>query len=164
MAFSTLRDVYIDQLQDLYSANNQAAKVTRELAAAAKNDDLKAALERGVTGIEQGKTALEGIIKSHGAAPTGEFCKGMEGIVKEARAHALDAEFEDADVQDAVIVTQYQRMAHYAIAGYGCIAAFARRLELDDESKTIRKHLEETYEGDDVMTNLAVGGINKKAA
>ncbi|MEQ8747980.1 DUF892 family protein [Pyruvatibacter sp.] len=164
MAFANLKDVYIDQLQDLYSANKQARLATQRLAAAATNADLQKALEAGVIGIENGMSALDVIITGHGETPNGEYCKGMEGLVKEAHAHALDATFTDDDVRDAVIITQYQRMVHYALAGYGCVLAFAKRLDLDAEAKTIDKCLAETYEGDRTMTDIATGGINKKAA
>ncbi|CDO58891.1 Protein yciF [Candidatus Phaeomarinobacter ectocarpi] len=164
MAFASLKDVYIDQLQDLYSANKQARLATQKLAAAASDDTLQKALEAGVIGIENGMSALDAIIRGHGATPSAEFCKGMEGIVKEAQAHALDADFTNDEVQDAVIITQYQRMVHYALAGYGCVSAFAKRLDLGEEAKTIDKCLNETYEGDRTMTDLATNGINKQAA
>ncbi|MAI91667.1 DUF892 family protein [Ponticaulis sp.] len=164
MALATLKDVYIDQLQDIYSANTQAEKVTRMLAEKAKNPELKQALNDGVKGIQDGKSAIEGILKSHQADPKGEFCKGMEGLVKEAKAHGIDAEFQDDDARDAMIITQYQRMAHYGMAGYGSTAAFARRLGKDDEAKTLYKCLDETVGGDKRMTVIAETGINQQAA
>ena len=117
MAIAHLKDVYLDQLEDIYSANTQSMKVTKELAEAAKDQGLKDALKAGVDGIEQGMAALKGIITAHGGDPKGEFCKGMEGLVKEARSHGIEEDISDPDARDAMIITQYQRMAHYAIAG-----------------------------------------------
>ncbi|MFC6198427.1 YciE/YciF ferroxidase family protein [Ponticaulis profundi] len=164
MTISNLTDVYIDQLQDVYSANNQAIKVTEKLAEKAHNEELKEALERGAKGIREGRDVIEGILKEHDADPKGEFCFGMEGVVKEARKHALDAEIKDDDARDAVIITQYQRMAHYGIAGYGCLTAFARRLGLMSDARKIQECLDETYGGDRLMTSIAMGEVNKKAA
>ena len=164
MSLNSLKDVYIDQMQDIYSANMQSAKVTQKLADAAKNAELKQALQAGVEGIEQGKEKLKKLIEGHGADPEGEHCKGMEGLVKEAQAHALDEEFGDDDVRDAMIVTQYQRMVHYGIAGYGCLKAFANRLGLDDEARQHDEMLSATYDGDSHMNDLATGGINAAAA
>lgn len=164
MAIANLKDIYIDQLQDIFSANTQSEKVTRELAEAASHPELKRALNAGVEGIEEGRRTLSEIIKSHGADPTGEFCKGMEGLVKEARSHGLDEDITDADARDAMIITQYQRMAHYGIAGYGCLAAFAKRLGLNEDAHKLQKCLEATEHGDRTMTEIAVGGINKAAA
>ncbi|CUH13148.1 hypothetical protein JSE7799_00237 [Jannaschia seosinensis] len=159
-----LKDLYIDQLQDLYSACKQSHEVTGELENAATDQNLKDALRAGQEGISKGMEAFKGIIEGHGASPTGEHCKGMEGLVQEARAHALDETFSDDSVRDAMIITQYQRMAHYAIAGYGCVKAFATRLGLEDEASKISEHLAHTYHGDETMTEIATSGINKDAA
>ena len=163
MAIAHLKDVYLDQLEDIYSANNQSMKVTKDLADAAQDSGLKEALHAGVEGIEEGMATLKAIITAHGGDPKGEFCKGMEGLVKEARSHGIEQEITDPDARDAMIITQYQRMAHYAIAGYGCLVAFAKRLDLEDDAQKLQKCLDATYGGDDHMTKLAVGGINKAA-
>ncbi|WP_084400009.1 ferritin-like domain-containing protein [Henriciella aquimarina] len=163
MALSSLKDVYIDQLQDIYSANRQALDATRKLQDVAKSSELKEALGSGVKGIEQGIEVVGNIVKSHDAKPTAEFCKGMEGLVKEVKAHVLDADFGDDDVRDAMIITQYQRMAHYGMAGYGCVVAFAERLGLDSDADKLRECKEETEGGDAHMTGIALGSVNKAA-
>ena len=97
------------------------------------------------------------------ANPNGEFCRGMEGLTREARAHAIDAEIADKDVRDASIIAQYQRMAHYAMAGYGTAAAFAERLGRERDTHVLRTCLEQTRSGDHRLTGIAVGQINKEA-
>ena len=164
MGFSTLKDVYIDQLQDLHSADKQAMAATEKLAELAHNADLKSALQRGVKGIKEGKETLATIIRGHKAEPQGEFCKGMEGLVKEVRAHVIDAKYDNPEARDAMIIAQYQRMAHYAIAGYGCCSAYARRLELHSDADKLQKCLDDTYHGDKEMTSIALGEVNKAAA
>lgn len=164
MPLNSLKDVYIDQLQDTYSACKQARSATRKLAEAATNTDLTDALERGVAGIERGMEALTQLTRGHNSATDGRHCKGMEGMVKEAHDHVLEEDFADDDARDAMIITQYQRMAHYAIAGYGCCKAFADRLELAEEGKTLADCLDRSYGGDREMTKLATGGINRAAA
>ncbi|MEO0746703.1 MAG: DUF892 family protein, partial [Pseudomonadota bacterium] len=109
MALNSLKDVYIDQLQDIYSACEQSRDVTKDLAQAATNQSLKNALNRGVSGIERGMETVADIVKAHDADPEGEHCKGMEGLVNEAHAHAIEEEFGDDDARDAMIITQYQR-------------------------------------------------------
>jgi len=164
MSLNSLKDVYIDQLQDLYSANKQSLKATEKLEKNATDQDLKDALQNGVTGIKEGMKILESIVKNHGEDPTDEFCKGMEGLVKEVQAHVIDAEFGNDETRDAMIVTQYQRMVHYAIAGYGCVVAFAKRLDLNDDAKKLQDCLDHTYNGDRKMTEIATNEINQKAA
>lgn len=163
MALANLKDIYLDQLQDVHSADTQAAKVTRELADAAHDNDLKKALQAGVDGIQEGLKTLTEILSGHDTKPGEEFCKGMEGLVKEARAHGIEEDITDSDARDAMIISQYQRMAHYAIAGYGCLVAFAKRLDLKDDAHKLQKCLDATYHGDAHMTKLAEGGINKAA-
>lgn len=164
MVMNSLKDVYIDQIQDLYSACKQSHGVTRKLHEAATSEQLKAALKDAVDGIETGMADLEGICRAHSVDPGGEHCKGMEGLVAEAREHALEEEFGDDDTRDAMIVTQYQRMAHYAIAGYGCVLAFAKRLELQDDVPVLEKCLKSGYDGDHRFTQIATDGINVGAA
>ena len=165
MALNNLKDVYLDQLQDLYSACKQSHGATKELAGAAKHAELKSALEDGVKGIAQGLEHVEKLCRAHDVDPNGEHCKGMEGLVAEARAHSLEEDFGDDDARDAMIITQYQRMVHYALAGYGCLVAFAKRIGANDDAQTLQKLLDETYDGDRRMTEIAVeGGINRDAA
>lgn len=161
---NSLKDLYLDQLQDLYSACGQSRDVTVELEGAATNADLKEGLHKGHNGISAGRDVMAGILRRHGQEPGEEKCKGMEGLVSEARAHAIDAPIDDPDVRDASIITQYQRMAHYAIAGYGCVKAFAERLSFDEDAALLDKHLSNTYDGDEKMTDIAKGGINAAAA
>jgi len=164
MTISTLKDLYIDQLQDLYSANRQALQATRELKDAASSDQLQSALAAGAEGIEEGMAQIKSLIENHDANPRGEHCRGMEGLVAEARAHGVEADFTDEDVRDASIIAQYQRMTHYGISGYGTAAAFARRLGLDEDAGVLTQCLENTRGGDRKMTAIASGEVNPAAA
>lgn len=164
MAIGSLRDIYIDQLQDLYSANTQSIEATRKLAEVATDQKLKTAFEDGVEGIQRGIDTVSKIVRAHGANPTNEHCKGMEGLVAEAHAHGIDGDFSDNDARDASLITQYQRMSHYGIAGYGCLVAFARRLGLDEEAGELEKCLDGAYKGDRDMTEIASSHVNRAAA
>ena len=164
MTIKNLQDTYHDQLQDLYSACKQSMEATTALGRAATDKDLSEALIAGASGIASGMDHLKSLCAEHDIDPDGEHCKGMEGLVKEAHAHGLDAEFSDDAARDAMIITQYQRMVHYALAGYGSLVAFANRLDLDGDAAVLNKLLDETYDGDRRMTEIATGGINRKAA
>ncbi len=164
MALHSLKDVYHDQLQDLYSACKQSLEATTALGRAATDKDLSEALIAGANGISTGMDKLKSICAEHNIDPEGEHCKGMEGLVKEVHDHVLDAEFGDDATRDAMIITQYQRMVHYALAGYGCLVAFANRLGQDGDAAILEKQLDETYDGDRRMTDIATGGVNRKAA
>ena len=165
MALNSLKDIYLDQLQDLYSACKQSLDVTTELGRAAADEGLSRALIDGANGISDGMDEIASLCAEHGINPNGEHCKGMEGLVKEARVHALEEDFGDDEARDAMIITQYQRMCHYALAGYGCLVAFSKRLDLDGDGAVLQKCLDQTYDGDRRMTEIATsGGINQQAA
>ena len=165
MAMNSLKDIYLDQLQDIWSANTQSLSVVTELGRAAQDEELSEALIAGGNGIADGIAEIEKLCNEHGIKPSAEHCKGMEGLVKEARAHGLSNEIADADVRDAAIIPQYQRMVHYALAGYGTLAAFANRLGLDGDAAVLKKCLDQTYDGDRRMTEIATkGGVNADAA
>ncbi|CAM3559857.1 DUF892 domain-containing protein [Paracoccus nototheniae] len=164
MTIKNLKDLYIDQLKDLYSACKQSMPIVTDMGRAAHSRELAEALIAGNEGIGRGMEALARLCNDHGEDPTGEHCKGMEGLVTEARKHAVDAEFGDDDTHDAAIITQYQRLAHYAIAGYGCLRSFANRLELDGDGAILQDCLDHTRSGDQHMTAIAEGGVNAAAA
>ena len=163
MPTDTLRDLYIEQVQDMHSACTQSHGMTRRLAEAATNEDLRAALLDGVRGIERGRDTMDQIARAHGADAGGEHCKGMEGLVAEAQADVFDETYTDDDTRDAAIIVQYQRMAHYAIAGYGAIRAFAGRLGLEAERDAAQDCLDKSYDGDRRFTDIATGEVNPQA-
>lgn len=156
-------NITIVNLKDLYSANRQSLEATRELRKSATAKELREALDAGIDGINDGLTKVGLLIKGYSAEPTGEFCKGMEGLVKEAHAHAIDANIADDDTRDASIITQYQRMVHYAIAGYCSALAFAKRLNLATDAEVLEVCLNQTYSGDRTMTEIATKGVNQSA-
>lgn len=164
MTIRSLEEIYHDQLQDLYSACKQSLSVTNAMARAASDDELIKALADGEKGIARGMDTLHSICADHDIDPSGEHCHGMEGLVTEARAHALEESFGDDAARDVMIVTQYQRMVHYAIAGYGCLVTFANRLGHDGDAAKLKEQLDSTYDGDRRMTEIATSGLNKAAA
>jgi len=164
MSIASLRDLYVEQLKDLFSANKQAVEITGELADVASDAELKKALDAGVDGIRNGMETVRYLAEEHRSDPSDTRCNAMEGLVKEAREHVLEADFDDDAVRDAMIIAQYQRMCHYAIAGYGCLAAFAKRLKLSDDAVRLNECLEACHHGDQHMSAIAGGGVNQQAA
>ena len=159
----SLQDVYIDELKDLWSANDQMLKVIKKITAKASDAALKDMLTKSQEGIASHTAILKELIAGQDEKVSKDHCKGMEGLVKEVHAHVLKADFGDDDARDAMIISQYQRMTHYGIAGYGCVAAFARRLELNDNADRLQECLDSTYEGDREMSRIAEGTVNADA-
>lgn len=163
MATDTLRDLLHEQVQDMHSACVQSLGMTRRLAEAAANQALKDALNDAVRGIERGRDTMAQLARAEGAEPKGRHCQAMEGMIAEAQADIFETGFGDDDVRDAAIIVMYQRMAHYAMAGYGTIRSFAHRLGLEAERDAAQDCLDKSHDGDRRFTEIATGKINPAA-
>lgn len=157
-----LTDCYTEELADLWSANDQMEKVVRDLAGKAGDDALARRLRNAADGIAKHTDSLKSLLDDCGVEEK-EHCKGMEGLVKEARKHALEADIDDSDVRDVLIVAQYQRMCHYGIAGFGTAKAFAKALGKDEHVEKLDAITEDIYDADENMSDLAERSLNLAA-
>lgn len=164
MTIDSLKALYLEELQDLYSANNQMKKVAAELKAAASNGSLQNMLGNSEEKIQEHNSTLKSIVEAHGERANDEHCKGMEGLVQEARKHALEQDIPDAAVRDAAIISQVQRMSHYGLAGYGTAHALALTLGLQEDASKLNRSLDEIYEGDRYLSHIAESTVNEDAA
>ena len=163
MPINTLNELYIHEVKDLLDANKQTKPMHQKMLGVANAENLKAALSDAVAGIDTGIAALAEICARHGEQSPKATCRGMQGLVKEAEAHCVNEKFGDPAVRDAAIISQAQRMNHYALAGYGTAAAFAKALGHTDDVAILRKHLGHIYSGDERLTKIAEAGINVEA-
>ena len=159
----TLSELYLEELQDLWSANDQMVRVVKDMADAVSDSKLKDKLSASVKGIQKHTDLLKSLIEDAGGECEPEHCKGMEGLVKEARKHAVDADNEGA-VKDVAAIAQFQRMSHYGIAGFGTAKAFAEALGYKDAAVKLDEATEDIYECDDYMSELAERSRNLEAA
>ena len=150
----TLKDIYIDEMRDLWSANEQMQRVMKTLSAKASDKKLKDLLEKSVAGIGKHTETLKSVLEAQGGRPRREHCKGMEGLVEEAKAHALEEDLQ-GDLRDLVIISQYQRMSHYGLAGFGTAAAYASALGLKDDATKLKAIVKDIYNADDYSSELA---------
>ncbi|MEQ8317634.1 MAG: ferritin-like domain-containing protein [Phycisphaerales bacterium] len=156
MSVSNLKDLYVHEIKDLYSANTQSLEMHQTLAEACTSEEACAKMDRVLDGIRDGIKAVETICDRHGVEPTGERCKGMAGLVTEAKAHATEADIEDAIVRDASIISQSNRMEHYALSGYKSCLAYARALDLEDDAKTLQDCVTGTQSSGDALREVVV--------
>lgn len=156
MPVTNLKDLYLHEIKDLYSANTQSLEMHQTLAKACTSEEACAKMERVLDGIRDGIRAIETICDRHDAKPTGERCKGMAGLVTEARAHATEADIQDAIVRDASIISQSNRMEHYALAGYTSCLAYARALDLEDDARTLQECVSGTQSSGDALREVVV--------
>lgn len=159
-----LEDLYVDELKDLWSANDQMSRVLKKVVKSASDKTLKGMLEKSQAGIEKHTEVLKELIKERGEKKSKEHCKGMEGLVTEAKKHLIEEAPDKGPVFDALMIAQYQRMSHYGIAGFGTAAAYAKALGLKDAVKKLDKATAEIYGADEYGTKLAETTVNMQAA
>ena len=157
-----LTDCYIEELKDAWSANEQMEKVVNKLSDAASDDDLSDRLADSAEAIAEHTEVIRELLADLGETSK-EHCKGMEGLVKEATKHALEAEIEDDDVRDVVIIAQYQRMCHYGICSFGTAKAFAEALGKSDHVAKLDTLTADVYQADENMSDLAEMCTNLQA-
>ena len=158
-----LKDIYVDELKDLWSANDQMKRVLKKITAKASDAALKEMLTNSQAGIEKHTDVLKELIEAQEEKLSKEHCKGMEGLVEEATKHVLEEGPKKGPLLDVLIIAQYQRMTHYGIAGFGTAAAYAMALGLKGDNKKLRDATKEIYGGDEYMTKLAETSVNVQA-
>jgi ferritin-like metal-binding protein YciE len=161
MPKDSIRQLYIDELKDLYSAETQMVKALPKLAKASSSSELRQAFEEHLRQTSEQVSRLEQIFEMLDEKPTGKKCLGMEGLVKEG-SEAMQESYTDA-VKDAALIGAAQRVEHYEIAGYGTVRAFAELLGEDEHVSLIEETLEEEKQADLTLTKLAEQ-INSQAA
>jgi ferritin-like metal-binding protein YciE len=161
---SNLSDLYIDELKDLWSANDQMAKALKKIAPKATNPKLKQMLDASQEGIADHTNLLKALIANQDEKVSKEHCKGMQGLVSEALKHTIEDGPKKGPVLDASIIAQYQRMTHYGLTGFGTVAAFSKALNLKDDNKQLKAAVKEMYVSDELMTELAEAAVNEEAA
>jgi ferritin-like metal-binding protein YciE len=158
-----LKDLYIDELKDLWSANDQMQRTVKKLVSKAQDQALRDLLTKSIEKIGEHTALVKSLIEGQGEKLSKEHCKGMQGLVEEATKHTSEEAPKKGPVRDAVIIAQYQRMTHYGIAGFGTAAAYAKALGLKEDTRTLKGATKEIYLGDEFGTRLAETSVNINA-
>jgi ferritin-like metal-binding protein YciE len=161
MQNNTLRELYVEELRDIYDAEKQLIKALPKMAEAASSEELRSGFEEHLEQTKGHAQRLEQIFSALGEKPTGKKCKGMQGLVSEG-SEVIDEDFDD-DVKDAALISAAQRVEHYEIAAYGTVRTYASILDEQDAVSLLEKTLEEEKETDQKLTELAEN-INTEAA
>src|ERR1700674_2094183 len=161
MRLNRLRHLYVEELKDLYSAENQLVKAIPKMAKASTSEALRAGFEEHLGQTKEHVARLDKIFKTLGESPKGKKCKGMEGLIKEGSE--LIEEDPEPEELDAGLISAAQRVEHYEMAGYGCVSTYAKLLGDDQAASLLRQTLEEEKETDKKLTQLSLH-INLEAA
>jgi ferritin-like metal-binding protein YciE len=158
MEMESLQDLYVDQLKDLYNAENQLIKALPKMAQAATAPELQKAFKEHLEQTKGHAARIEQIFEKLGSSPKGKKCKAMEGLIEEGKEQIN----EDAvpEVMDAGLIAAAQRVEHYEIAGYGCVRAYAKLLGDEAGARLLDQTLQEEGDTDKKLTKLAESLIN----
>jgi ferritin-like metal-binding protein YciE len=163
MSLDTLHGLFVDELKDLYSAENQLLKALPKMAKGAKHPDLKAAFTEHLE-VTRGQVArLEKIFEGLDASPKGKKCVAMEGLIEEGKELLEKKKEAEPSVLDAALIGAAQRVEHYEMAGYGCVRTFAKLLGYAEAQKLLQETLDEEAEADEKLTALAEAVVNPDA-
>jgi ferritin-like metal-binding protein YciE len=159
--FDSLETLFIDQLQDLYDAEQRLVKALPKMAEAAHNQPLKMAFQQHLRETENHVKRLERVFQIMGRSAEAKTCEAMKGLIDEGQQ--VISATGDPDVKDAGLIAAAQRVEHYEIAGYGTARTFAQRLGKNDAARLLQETLNEEGATDKKLTQLAEQHVNAEA-
>jgi ferritin-like metal-binding protein YciE len=158
----SLRDLLVEQLQDLYDAEHRITKALPKMAKAATSPELKAAFQKHLTETEGQISRLDQVFDAMGVKAKKKTCKAMQGLIEEGEETIK--EDAEPEVKDAALIAAAQRVEHYEMAGYGTVSAYAKLLNEGAVLKLLRATFAEEKSTDEALTELAESTINLEAA
>jgi len=161
MNLETLKELYVNELRDLYNAESQLIKALPKMAKGASSDELRDAFEKHLEQTKRHVQRLEEVFDEIDEKPKGKACQAMKGLIEEG-SELLKADGDDS-VIDAGIIVAAQKVEHYEIAGYGSVRTFAQLLGKDKSAEPLQTTLDEESETNELLNNLAEDIVNPEA-
>jgi ferritin-like metal-binding protein YciE len=161
MNLETLKELYVNELRDLYNAENQLIKALPKMAKGASSDELKEAFEKHLEQTKGHVQRLEEVFQQLGEKTKGKTCQAMKGLIEEG-SEVLKADGDDS-VIDAAIIVAAQKVEHYEIAGYGSVRTFAQLLGQNKSAELLQQTLDEESEANELLNKLAEDIVNPEA-
>ena len=162
MATKTLHDLFLNELKDLYSAEQQLTRTLPKMARAATNPELKQGFEHHLEQTRGHVERLDTVFKGLDASPRGQTCEAMEGLLAEAQE--LTELGLEPDALDAALIAAAQKVEHYEIASYGTVCTWAKAMKHDEALALLLETLAEEKATDEALTKLAKTAVNVAAA
>ena len=159
--FETFEDLYLDQLQDVYDAEQRLCKALPKMEEAAHSAELKQAFATHFRETEGHVERLERCFELFGKSPEAKTCDAMKGLISEG--DDIISATGDPDVRDAALIAAAQRVEHYEIAAYGCLRTFAMRCGQENAAELLQETLGEEEHADRLLTQIAESNVNVKA-
>ena len=159
--FNSLQDLFVNQIEDLYDAENRIVRALPKMVDAASSRDLKTAFETHLQQTRQHVERLDAIFRELNRTPTRETCEAMKGLIREGEE--MVSAKGDLSVRDAALIAAAQRIEHYEIACYGTARAFARQLGINEAARILESTLREEEAADKKLTEIAETEVNERA-
>jgi ferritin-like metal-binding protein YciE len=162
MKLESLETLYVEELRDIYNAENQLVKTLPKMAKAAASEELRQAFEDHLEQTKEHIERLEEIFGKLDKKPTGKTCHGMKGLIEEGTE--IMKHDGDDHVLDAGLIAAAQKVEHYEMASYGTVRTWAEMLGEDDAADLLQQTLDEEGETDKRLTELAEEIVNIQAS
>jgi ferritin-like metal-binding protein YciE len=161
MRIESMQDLFLEQIQDLYDAEERLIKALPKMAEAATSSELRSALEEHLSQTRGQLRRLEQVFAEIGEEPKGETCEAMKGLIKEGEDIIDDV--QQSYLRDAGIIAAGNRVEHYEMAGYGTARTMAQALGLTRSAELLQQTLEEEKKADAMLTTIAESSVNPQA-
>lgn len=156
-----LHKLFLEELADIYNAEQQLTKALPKLAKAANNDQLRRAIEDHLEDTEKHVSRLEEVFSSLEESPKRKKCRGMEGIIEEGKE--VMSEHKKSEDLDAALISAAQKSEHYEIATYGCLCKWAEQMGHDKALSLLKETLDEEKAADEKLSGIARASANQEA-
>ena len=160
--FNSFKDLFVEQIKDLYDAENRLTDAIPKMADAATSPQLKQALQSHLRETQGHVSRLEQVFREINVEPERQTCDAMKGLVSEGETMVKAK--GNPDVKDAALIAGAQRVEHYEISGYGTARAFARRLGFTQAANLLQQTLQEEKAADEKLNSIAEASVNVQAA
>jgi ferritin-like metal-binding protein YciE len=161
-SLESLHDLYLSELGDIYSAEEQIIKALPKMIDKAQNPELRQALEDHLEETRSHVARLDQVFEMHGESVQKQKCKGMEGVLKEG--DELVGKDAPPAVRDAAIISAAQRVEHYEMAAYGTVRTWAEQLGHEKAAAVLQETLDEEMSADEKLSDIAASSVNTEAA
>lgn len=162
MKYESLKDLYLDELRDIYDAENVIVKALPKMADAASSSELRSAFTQHLEQTKGHVTRLERIFEGTGEKPKAKKCDGVRGIIDEGED--LMGQKAEPSIMDAGLIAGAQRVEHYEMAVYGSLRNWASRIGNSQAVSLLEETLTEEKEADHILTQIADESVNRQAA
>ena len=157
-----LKELFVEELKDIYSAEKQLTKALPKMAKAATSEELADAFQNHLAQTEEQIGRVEQVFELLEITPPAKKCEGMAGLIQEGQ-QAMEDTDDGTATRDAALIIAAQKVEHYEIASYGSLVQLAKTIGLDEAVNILQTTLEEEKETDVLLTELAVSSVNINA-